>query len=49
MNQTKIQYWLNSTQMGTVDAKVAEEIKTNARNAGLKVYDNGHYFTVVKP
>lgn len=35
--------------MGLVSIEEAEQIKRNARVAGLKVYDNGHYFTVDIP
>jgi len=46
MNQTKIQYWKGMTMMGLVSPEIAREIMTNAREAGYKVYDNGHYFSV---
>lgn len=32
--------------LGLVEPEVAQEIMTNARQRGAKVYDNGHYFTV---
>lgn len=45
-NMKKIQYWKGMTMMGLVSAQDAEEIKRNAKVAGFKVYDNGHYFVV---
>ncbi len=43
-----VQYWKNSTMMGVVSKKDAEEIMENSRNAGFKVIDYmPNYFVVV--
>lgn len=49
MQQTeKVQYWFGMTMMGLVTQEKAEEIKSSARESGMRVYDSGHFFTVEK-
>lgn len=42
----KIQYWKNGIMMGLVDIENKKQMIETARNAGYKVYDNGHYFSI---
>ena len=46
MENKKVQYWKGMTMMGLVSVEEAKQIMQNAKVAGFKVYDNGHYFSV---